>query len=304
MENSNSSFGGVYTRVTDDGAADAAGGFLRFGAYPRSLVRDEAQVALLNGLAGALPTNGSDHAWHSYRYYSFNENDVDFMWYQDLLHEGVRYRGVYFTDYRPNDTENTSERNNQEGNGYRPLTVYWFVWEPLLWQILDEREGKAWLLADRCIDSQAYREVVWENSYVKSSIRAWLNREFIEAAFNEREREAIGCEWIVNNMEDVDVMDGEIPGSDTHDRIHLLSVEEASERIPQGERQSTATDYARCQGIYVNPENGHSLWWLRSPYYSIDAWAQVVGTNAFFDFNTGEVGNTETGIRPALWVKL
>ncbi len=294
----------VYIRINRDGTPDASGQYILFGAYPKSRVEDEGLAAALTAIAGALPTDEASHAWISYKYYIFDDNEKDFMWYRDILHEGVRYRGVYFTDYRPSDTMNTSEENRQAGNGYHPGTVYWFRYEPICWRLLDIQEGKAWLLADVCIDSQPYRNVVWENSYVKSSIRAWLNSDFLNTAFSDRERDAVCLTLITNEMEDEDVCDGDRPGSDTLDLIHLLSLDEAAEQLPKSERQSTATDYALCQGISVNPKNGNSVWWLRTPYYSIEPWAHLVGSYSFFDFNSGEIGSTDTGIRPALWLKL
>ncbi len=304
MEHDRLPLGGLYIRTDKNGEPSASGTSVRFGIYPKSRVKDEALISLLNDEAEAPPTNKNNHAWTSYKYYIFDDNETDFMWYRDILHDGTTYRGVYFTAYRPNDTAHTSEENCQANNGYHPGTVYWFQYEPMTWQILDERDDKAWLLADACIDAQAYREVVWDNSYVRSSIRKWLNREFLHTAFSARERDAISRETITNNMEDEDVCDGDIPGSDTHDLIHLISVEEADERLPHGARQCTATDYAVCQGAGVHSESGNTLWWLRSPYYTIDSRAQAVNALPLWDFVTDDVGSTDTGIRPALWLKL
>ncbi len=295
---------GGYTRITKDGKPDPAGELLLFGTYPTHLIRDEALITVLNDIAKDLPKNGKNAAWTSYKYYIFDDNEKDFMWYIDLTHKEERYRGVYFTEYRPNDTMNTSEDNCQAANNYRTNTVYWFRYESIRWKILEERENKAWVITEHCIDAQAYRAVVWENSYIKSSIRAWLNQDFLSMAFNDRERALISPEIIKNNMEDEDICAGDTPGSDTFDCIHLLSVEEAADRIASGKRQSTATDYALCQGISINRDNGNSPWWLRTPYYSIESWAHSVGVFDFFDFCTGEISNTDTGVRPALWVRL
>ncbi len=308
MEKSGLSRKAVYTRTDKDGTPNAAGGYVLFGSYPSGRVTEEALLAELHALSGGLPTDGDHPDWISYKYSVFADSDRDFMRYRDILHGGVKYRGVYFTKYRPYDSLSTSEENRQAGNGYHPGRVYWFRYEPVLWRILEERDGKAWLITEHCIDSQVYRDVVWDNSYVRSSVRKWLMHEFSDAAFTESERGAISRERITNNMEDEDVCDGDVPGSDTHDTVHLLSVEEAEKLLPHGARQCVGTEYAACQGLGVNPETGYSAWWLRSPYYSIDSWAQLVVSNTwanpFFDFNTGDVGNTETGIRPALWLRL
>ncbi len=300
----NNSIGALYTLINENNEPDVSGGYVLFGSYPTGLIKDESLISTLNGIAGKLPSNGDNGAWTSYKYYIFDENDVDFMWYVDVKHQNEKYRGVYFTQYRPDDTMNFSEENCQEKNGYLSNTVYWFKYEAIKWKILDKRDGKAWVITDNCIDSQAYRNIVWENSYVKSSIRKWLNNDFINIAFNENESTAISPEIVVNEMEDVDVMDGNKPGKDTLDRVHLLSIDDAVDMIPNGQRKGIATDYAKCQGIHVTPSNSKSVWWLRTPYYTVESWAQVVGTHDACDFGTCEIGNTDIGIRPALWLKL
>ncbi len=294
----------IYTRINEELTPSEAGEFVLFGSYPQTRVTNEALISELCSLAGELPKNGSNMGWTSYKYYIFDENDTDFMWYQDVKYGGVAYRGVYFTDYKPNDTMNTSEENRQEENGYTKGTVYWFAFEPLKWRILGELDGKAWIITDMCIDSQAYRNVVWQNSYVKSSIRQWLNSDFLSSAFTESERESVSRETVTNEMEDEDISDGDIPGSDTHDLIHLLSIHEAADNIPKEKLAGFATDYAKSQGIFMYKEGGNSMWWLRTPYYSIESWAQIVCANKYCYFNSKEISSTETGVRPALWLKL
>ncbi len=295
---------GLYIRMDKNGDNDTSGDFILLGSYPQSRVTDDGIVAALNCLTGKLPTNGDNGIWTSYKYYIFDDNDVDFMWYVDIERDDGKYRGVYFVDYRPNNTMNMSNENWQERNGYISERAYWFKYEPIVWKILEEKGNKVWLIADKCIDSQAYRNIVWENSYVKSSIRKWLNEEFMNFAFNEGEKSMISQEIVVNIMEDVDVCDGDKPGSDTLDYIHLLSYDEAVDKIAQGQRKGVATDYAKCQGIYVSQSNGKSVWWLRTPYYSIESWAQVVGVHDTCDFATSEIDGTDIGIRPALWLKI
>ncbi len=304
MENNIKLGDGVYTRTDGEGNPDISGGYILFGSYPASRVTDRELISALSLLGGELPRDGECGTWTSYKYYIFNDNSRDFMWYTDVIHGGERYRGVYFTDHRPNETMNMSDENQQEENAYPAGVVYWFLYKRIKWRILGERDGKAWLITDACIDSQAYRSVVWDNSYVRSSVREWLNTEFLNTAFSECERKAIERTLIVNEMEDEDVCDGDIPGSDTRDLIHLLSVYEAAETIASDELSCIGTDYAKCQGIRVDPENGSSFWWLRTPYYSIDSWAHIVCANKFCNFNSDDIGSTDTGIRPALWLAL
>lgn len=65
----------------------------------------------------------------------------DYMRYQDVVLDGVKYRAVTFDSYRPFATGYTSEENEQSTNGYEPGTTYWFKYEPIEWRVLDPESG-------------------------------------------------------------------------------------------------------------------------------------------------------------------
>ncbi|MCF0113210.1 MAG: InlB B-repeat-containing protein, partial [Bacilli bacterium] len=101
-----------------------------FGSYPQTEVTDSGLIAALNSAAGTLPTAGNATVgnWTSYNYYIFSSVS-HFMWHADIEHaDGNKYRGVYFTSYRPYYTTYSSSASNsyQDDNGYNTNTVYWF----------------------------------------------------------------------------------------------------------------------------------------------------------------------------------
>lgn len=94
------------------------GSKITFGEYPQMRVTDETLAATLNGIAGTLPTEENSQNWTSYGYYI--EGKVkDYMWYIDVKSGEDRYRGVYFTSYRPYYCGNSGSADNsfQSHNG-------------------------------------------------------------------------------------------------------------------------------------------------------------------------------------------
>ena len=136
---------------------------ITFGSYPQTEVTDTTLIATLNTKAGTLPTADDSQDWMPYGYYIENSNETDFMWYIDITEGDKKYRGVYFTSYRPWYTTNYSsaDQTYQDDNGYSISTseetnIYWFKYEPISWTILKEDDGKALLLCNMVIDNQPF----------------------------------------------------------------------------------------------------------------------------------------------------
>ena len=116
------------------------------------------------------------------------------MKYTDVEFEGEKYRGVYYSIYRPTGTHvfNSSIMNNcfQYVNGYPAGTTYWFRYDDIEWIILDKNRGL--LLSKDIIDSQPYcASEELHNYWEESSIREWLNGNFYDASFCPDERKVI-----------------------------------------------------------------------------------------------------------------
>ena len=297
----------IYIRIDDD--------HILFGSYPQTEVTESGLTSALNSAAGTLPTKDNSGDWTSYGYYS-DGTAQNFMWYIDIPYNRGTYRGVYFTQYRPNQTTDpgSAAKSYQDDNGYEVNTVYWFKWEPIKWRILAESDGTAILLCDMIIDSQAYQntyvydtaaflnynnstgtpEGIYANDYGYSTIRAWLNDTFYSTAFNTLQKAVIEAVEI-NNSED---------------NIWLLSEQEvrseeygfSSGAENSSTRYKNITAYARIQGAYSeNDDNGY--WWLRSPYSGFSSSAKSVDYNGAANYR-GVVNNTRSGVVPALKIKL
>ena len=285
--------GGNEPAVTND-AYTREGDYIYFGSYPQTVVTDDRVKIGLTALAGDLPTAEDSKNWTSYGYYIEGEV-VDYMWYIDLAYNEVKYRGVYFTSYRPDETHRLSKAANsqQDDNGYNVSTVYWFKYEPIKWRILSEANGEALILCEMIIDSREYCNFDEEtqlrveyshnggngyaNNYALSDIRAWLNDTFYNTAFSALQKEYIKLTTVKNDLTSAN------PNSypnfetsdkymsflceDTEDHIFLLSFQEAMndaygfnpdiENVADPAREKIPTDYAKCQDVKVSKDTGY-----------------------------------------------
>lgn len=279
-----------------------------FGSYPQSEVEDAQLLSSLNSI---------ELQWKSYDYYcgtgKWNDGKMhtaDYMQYADVNLDGNKYRAVKFDSYRPYFTgfESTADGDTyQDNNGYECGKIYWFSYEPLKWRIVDEKSGYA--ICDSIIDSQPFQNMIfyngweyfadyqyydWSNYYVVSSIRNMLNNEFLVCAFTAEEKANLEYNYIDDLW------------AAFEDRVFLPSVNEVKDS-QNGERTATGTDYAKCQGLFV--DGGNSYWYLRTPgdncytAVCVSADGSLYGHDfycnryPFFTYFTG------TGIRPAIKIK-
>ncbi len=300
--------------------AYSTGDHIQFGTYPQTLVAPTTDLLA----AAGLPLS-----WKSYDYYAgvLDENygiyygdelygygkmkPSSFMMYKDFMSNGVKYRAVKFSAYRPANTLFVAKNQSglvtrQDENGFDSNTIYFFKYEPLTWRVLDPSTG--YIMCESLIDSQAYQDVMYyvngrlsfdadglmgTGQYDASTIRYWLNFDFYETAFSESQK---------RNIKSTD-FDGTIRA----DKVFLLSWNDANNSSygfnPNGNyggkdpnREATATDYAKCQGVgvpySVNDEHIVSLsWWLRS--------GDCVEYDGYMDrSDESEVTDTDYGIRP------
>ena len=292
------------------------GDIIEFGSYPQSEVTDSALKSALTAKAGS--TDG----WTSYDYY-ISGAQSDYMKYTDVEYGGAKYRGVYFTQYRPSWTTGSSSTDNscQDDNGYNTSTVYWFKYEPMKWQVLsfDKTTGNAVVLSKDIIDSQQYYNnhngrtiggvTVYPSNYEHSDIRAWLNGTFYDGAFSEKEKNAIIATTLDNSAYSEEY--SQYDSNSTTDKVWLLSYDEAhnseygfdtAHRSDSETRMAQGSAYALCQGLLKYSLNGSSFWRLRTAGYYFDYACGVVIGGCVDDGNV--VYNTCNGVRPAINIHL
>lgn len=295
------------------------GNKIYFGTYPQSKVTDNSLINELNALSGTKPTSTNKYKWTDYNYY-INSSVTSYMFYQDIDYDddgAFDYRGVYFTSYRPYYYSYSSSTSNscQDDNGYSTNTIYWFSYDPIEWNILNESNGKALIIANLILDSQEYCPndtsstfshnggTGYANNYELSMIRKFLNDNFYNTAFNDLEKVLIETTTVDNSVSSTVSSSNMYACNNTQDKLFLLSYQEATTYYSSNSsRIAYGTDYSKVQGLWVSSSNQASYWWLRSPDGDIAYCA------CYFDNGGGicsrNVDRTDGGVRPACYIKL
>ena len=196
------------------------------------------------------------------------------------------------------------EQDNDTSNG--PEEIEWIV--------LDVQDGKSLLLSKYGLDAKPYNtestSITWENS----TIRKWLNNDFITAAFTADEQKAIIMTQVDNSSAQGYSEWSTSGGNNTQDQIFLLSYAEAKKYLDVEFGNSSnlkarvsPTAYAEAQGADTSSRNetedgeAAGWWWLRSPGpHQRDAAFVLFDGSLNFNFV-----NIDRGcVRPAFWINL
>ena len=185
---------------------------------------------------------------------------------------------VYFGHY---------EQDNDLTNG--PEAIEWLVY--------DTDGEKSRLVSKYALDAKAFNERGDSILWADSTIRQWLNNEFLNTAFTEKEKDMI----IKGTVQTADnPINGEPGGPDTEDKIYLLSIDEAQKYFPtESDRDIEETPYARANG-------SGGYWWLRSAADHENKYAVHIhnGRGDFCNYSVGLITNKDGGVRPVLWLNL
>lgn len=170
--------------------------------------------------------------------------------------------------------------------------------EGIEWQVLDINRDKILVISKYGIDSKQYNKeekiTTWENC----SLRAWLNNEFYNTAFNSLEKTHISEVYNNNPSNSEYDISG---GNATMDKMFLLSMEEVEKYLPTpNEKICVPTNYARQNSAWTDP-SGNSWWWLRSPGFSTFH-AAFIDSKGYIEPMGWSVDYENGAIRPAFWL--
>ncbi len=225
------------------------------------------------------------------------------MWYIDIDYDGdgrYDYRGVVIYSHR-NDEINedkgseTTEYSHQDDNHYsssHDYSIYWFKYELIEWDILENNDGTVKMIANLAIDSQNFS--LSSNNYASSYIRSFLNDDFYNTAFSTLEKSIMSTMTIGSN----------------NDYVTLLTEEEATTYFENNtDRSALSTDYAKSQNCYshkptsiYNPKyEGNCNWLTRSAYTESGKIYYVDYAGTLYN---GKTNITYYGIRPVITINL
>ncbi len=195
---------------------------------------------------------------------------------------------VYFGKY---------EQDNDASNGA----------EDIEWIVLTKKEDSYLVISKYALDCKPYNETYESVTWQTSSLRNWLNNDFLNKAFTEEESNQIPT---VQVAADENPHHGTNPGVATSDKIFLLSINEAEQFFAtDNARRCAPTAYAKAQGAYTSDYqtslSGEATcwWWLRSPGgYQDDA--AIVCDDGGVGYNGNYVRGDYVSVRPAMWISL
>ena len=158
-----------------------------------------------------------------------------------------------------------------------------FNGKDILWRTIRIKDRKALIVSSNIICKAPYQQPVRQYmTWSECSLRTWLNNEFLNGAFNQRERRRIVPSKLNNdNNPDYYTSGGDM----TTDSIFLLSIYETT-------------------AFFVNNQDrsiGDS-WWLRSPGFSPSEAAYVDRDGSISIIGSDDGANI--GVRPALWLSI
>lgn len=181
--------------------------------------------------------------------------------------------------------------------------------EPIEWIVLETSGSSALLLSRYGLEAkQPYLDHYGPCTWETSTLRKWLNDDFLNDVFTSAERDCIQETWVDNGKSQCNPKWSTSGGKDTLDHIFLLSYAEAVAYFKTNEaRRCAPTDHALSQGAWTydkySPEGRLSgVWWLRSPGETKNYAACVdIPGGALYQ---NSVGNNYVCVRPAMWVDM
>ncbi|MCL2064654.1 MAG: DUF6273 domain-containing protein [Candidatus Cloacimonetes bacterium] len=157
-----------------------------------------------------------------------------------------------------------------------------------VWCILEVSGNRALIITQEIIERKPYHTSRVGITWANCSLRAYLNDEFYNS-FSPTDRARIVVTDVQNQNNPTH---GTAGGTDTRDRIFLLSIDEAQRYFILNSNR-----VALFNGVV-------DWWWLRSPGRDT-GYASIVQSSGIMD--EGGIGvyrNNHGGVRPALWLNL
>lgn len=236
--------------------------------------------------------------------------------------DGVKYKRL---ERSKNASLFATSKDDKHFYWDKSVPYLYFRYEPILWRVLSTEDDEVFLLSEYCLDYQSYdvntrglrgpakKDITWYNS----SIRKWLNEDFLKTAFTKDEQKVINTSTVTNysNIK-LHVKQQET----TLDKVFLISLDDlvnedydlmkimywddnGKPAVKTKNGYTSATDYAYSLGVeqVMVGETPSAYYWLRSKDTHL---AKYTGYQQFkyvwqvgWDITTPYGGN---GVRPAI----
>ena len=184
--------------------------------------------------------------------------------------------------------------------------------EPLEWLVLAKEGDSLFVITLYAIERMHFHSSLSKVTWETSSVRAWLNSEFLAAAFSSDENAKIKPSVVIAEA------NPDYPkspaGNDTEDKVFLLRIQEVAQYLPEkADRKCSPTEAVAASANVFSISNrawyakhGYVCsWWLRSPGMYKDLYVSYVDHGGSTS-GGGQVylENTDLCVRPAMWIRL
>lgn len=317
----------VVTLRNYEGTAGSDKKYVEFGYWPQTVKPDYVNIDTNRKIEKGLFTYyaGSDGNW----YVKQEEYGSSIREYERDIDGNLHLKGEKPTLYSDGtEVSIPSEKSSQ-----------YFKVEPIVWRVLEEKDGKMFLLAEKALkaglayydnedDREIGTEIIYPSNYMHSRIRAYLNgykyqkdnadctdfenKGFLQTAFTSEAQAKIATTTVDNSFDPYYLMPHRLDCDDTSDKVFLLSVKEATTESygfsAEGDmidpcRFRKPTGFALATGAYGGGDS--AKWWLRTPVAS-DTVQTIGGGGVYADgvinYYPDVVNNASIAIVPALWV--
>ena len=260
------------TKESGNGKYRKVGDNIYFGYYPQTLETNdtiisdiESKITPFNG-----PADAASKGWLKQIDYAANATREAYYYRDiDLDSDGVKdYRAIHIYKYK---NYKTSQAYTGEVSWYHDTSAftegstYYFKYEEIKWDILEEKDGKAYLYASLALDAMYYENCAdnkdtkyihggqngYANNYELSAIRKWLNEDFYNLAFNDIEESIIEQISVSNGLSSTTDTSNDYVCGITNDYVYLLSVKEVETYYPEADSRiytkAILSDYAKIQ---------------------------------------------------------
>ncbi|MBQ6430752.1 MAG: Ig-like domain-containing protein [Oscillospiraceae bacterium] len=172
--------------------------------------------------------------------------------------------------------------------------------EEIEWLVLDKQGSSVLVVSRYGLDCQLFNGSMSNATWDSCSLRTWLNDTFYYSAFTSQEQSRILNTTVAASG---NPSFGTNAGSNTYDKIFLLSISEANWYFgSDAARLCKGTAYCTAQGAYVG-NGGNCWWWLRTPGDRIGSAANV-GSSGAIHYNGNDADSAAGAVRPAMWITI
>lgn len=181
--------------------------------------------------------------------------------------------------------------------------------EDIKWIVLDKNEDDYLIISKYALDIKAFANEKAYASWRSSSIRQWLNEEFLNTAFTPEEQQLINTKQIFCDAAQSCPACTVAVSSPTKDKVFLLSYHEAAKYFPSKEKRiAQGTPYtgilarqiAQQTSSHAHITSSNRCKWLLRTNGPFNYFVSFVSESGNMDVNSGV--KARKMIRPAMWI--